>query len=383
MKRIIAIFTSSRAEFSACAALIKKIEKSDNFDYRLFVGGGHLAKEFGETINEINNLEFRITDTFDYLLNESSEFSIAKSSGICIYEIARIFNMYNFDFVCLLGDRFELLSIIQNAIIFSKPIIHISGGEVTEGVIDDQIRHMLTKASHIHFSSCEEYRNNIIKLGEQPWRVFNVGELTIDSITNCPKISKDILFHELGISDVKETVLLTFHPVTLEFGLPSLNQIKNIFSALNEFNFQVIVTAPGHENDRDIILKYINSYIESRPDYHFYYSLGFSKYYNLIPHCKFVIGNSSSGITEIPFFKVPTINIGDRQKGRIRHQSIIDTNYDVSSIKNAIIKSCSDSFILECKEIKFKFGDGHTADKILKILSGIEINEELFRKQIV
>ena len=208
MKKI-AIFTTTRAEFGILSALLKAIDNIDDIYYLLFVGGSHLANEYGNTINEIKN-NFQIADTFDFFLNEDSNFSLTKSLGIETFELAELFKNYDFDLCCILGDRFELLPIINTAIVFKKPIIHLYGGEKSEGAIDEQIRHMITKTAHIHFVSCKEYADNIRKMGEQEWRIFNVGALGIDNIVNNKKIPKNELFKQLKLNENKQTVLMTY-----------------------------------------------------------------------------------------------------------------------------------------------------------------------------
>ena len=354
MKKI-ALFTSNRSEFSACYSLIKEINKKNNLEYFLFVGGTHLVEEYGKTITEINDSKLIISDYFDYVSSSSSNTDIAKSVAKCTLELSKIFNKYTFDFVFLIGDRLELLSIAQVALVYNKAMIHVSGGEITMGAIDDQIRNMLSKCSHLHFVSCEEYANNLKKMGEQTSRIHNVGELTIDSIVECEKISKTKLFNELGLNEKLDTVLLTFHPVTKEIKIPNKNKIKNIMSVLNEFNYQVLITAPTHDSGRDEIMNEISNFIKTNNNFYFIESLGFNRYYNLITHCKFIIGNSSSGISEVPFFKIPTINIGDRQKGRIRHSSVIDSGFSKKSIRESVIMCNESIFIKNLTKSKFKF----------------------------
>lgn len=380
MKKI-AIFTTTRAEFGIFSALLKVIDITDDIDYLLFVGGSHLANKYGNTINEIEN-NFQIADTFDFFLNDDSNYSLTKSLGIETFELANIFKNFDFDFCCVIGDRFELLPIINTAIIFKKPIIHIHGGEESQGAIDEQIRHMITKAAHIHFVSCREYAANIRKMGEQEWRIFNVGALGIDNIVKNKKIPKSDLFKQLKLDKNKQTVLMTYHPVTLEYKISSLKQIKNVFNALSKFNFQIIVTGPNVDVDRDIIISFINAQAKENKNIHYFDSLGVIRYYNLIPYCEFVIGNSSSGFSEVPFFKKPTINIGDRQKGRLQHTSIIDTDYSKEAIISGINKALSKDFQESIKNMEYKFGDGHTAERIIKILKDININEKLMRKEL-
>jgi len=377
----IAVFTTSRAEFGILSSLLREIKKENEIDYYLFVGGSHLVVELGKTIDEIKD-EFEITDIFDFFLNEDSPYSLSKSLGIEQTELANIFRDYDFDAICILGDRFELLPIVNTAIVFKKPIIHIHGGETTQGAIDEQIRHMITKAAHVHFVSCKEYKANIRRMGEPESRVFNVGALSVDNIVNNKVITKSKLFNELKLDKSKNTILLTYHPVSLEYKLEPLKQIKNVFKALDNFNFQVVITAPNIEIDRNIIMDYIENIVNSNKDYHFVESLGINRYLSLIPHCEFVIGNSSSGINEVPFFRIPTVNIGDRQKGRIRHESIIDTDYSVSSIVKGIKNALEPNFRKRLKKMKYKFGDGHAAERILKILKDIKINEQFMRKEL-
>jgi GDP/UDP-N,N'-diacetylbacillosamine 2-epimerase (hydrolysing) len=383
-KKIIAIFTTTRAEFGLLSALIGEINNSDKLESILFVGGAHLAVETGKTICEINEAGFKITATFDYLLNSDSELSVSKSLGIAVLELSRIFNEFQFDMVCVLGDRYELMAIVSNAIIFRKPIIHIHGGEKTEGAIDEQIRHMITKAAHIHFASCEEYAQNIIKMGEAQWRVFNTGALTIDNILTIKRKTRSDLFTDLKLDEKKDTVLLTYHPVTLEMNISSLKQITNIFEALNNYGFQVVVTAPNFDNDREQIIEFIMNQVKQNKNYHYFDNLGFMNYLNLIPECKFVIGNSSSGIIEVPYFKIPTINIGDRQKGRIMHESIINTtDYSIDSICSAINKATDHSFNAGLQTMLYKFGNGTAADKMVDILTKLTIDSKLLQKQLI
>jgi len=377
----IAFFTTSRADFGILSALLKKIDDTKGIDFYLFVGGSHLMHETGKTINEIRN-EIKITKTFDFFLNEDSPYSLSKSLGIEQIELANIFKEYDFDAIGILGDRFELLPIVNSAIIFRKVIIHFHGGETTQGAIDEQVRHMITKAAHLHFVICDEYKNNIRKMGESESRIFNVGALSVDNIINNETIDRNQLFKELQLDQSKKTILLTYHPVTLEYKLDPLTQIKNIFKALNKFDFQTLITAPNIEIERNVIIDYIKKIVNFNKNYRFIESLGMNKYFNLIPHCEFVIGNSSSGINEVPFFKIPTINIGDRQKGRIRHESVIDVEYSPNSIVEGIRKALDPNFRSRIKEMKYKFGDGHTSERILRILKDIKINESFMRKKL-
>ncbi len=358
------------------------MSENNKFKVFLFVGGSHLSNKYGYTKNEILDKGFKIDAEFNYLENNEDSYSLSKSIGKATIILSDIFKNFDFDFVCILGDRYELLSIAINAILFKKPIIHISGGERTEGLIDDQIRHMITKCAHLHFVACQEYADVVQKLGEPNWRVYVTGNLNVDNFKAVQKIKKNKLFRNLGLDPTKKTILLTYHPVTLEYKVDTGIQIKNLFSALKKFEYQVVITSPNVENDRDSLIEFINSKVSENNDYYYFDSLGMFNYINMLYYCEFMIGNSSSGIGEAPYFKIPTINIGDRQKGRIRHKSIIDTDYNIDSIVNGIKKAQNDEFKKSIKMMKYKFGNGSTAEKMVRIIQDVTIDEKFMRKQL-
>jgi len=376
----IAFFTTSRAEFGIQRNLIQTVNESKNLTGLLFVGGSHMAYEHGRTIDEIKNGGFVISDTFDYLLNQTDEYHIAKSSALAGLELARIFSTHTFDMVCVLGDRYELIPIVQTAIIFRKPIIHLHGGEKTEGAIDEQIRNMITKASHLHFASADDYVQNILNMGENPKRVFNTGALFVSNLLKMNRLTKNQIFEKFNLNPQLSTVLMTYHPVTLENGISQIQQIENVFEALNKYQFQLVITSPNADTDNDLIKTIIKENVNKNEQYHYFYSLGFFNYHNLLPYCEFVIGNSSSGLIEVPYYKLPTINIGDRQKGRIRHDSVIDTGYLCSEILKSIEKATNKKFKKQIQEQNFKLGDGNAAEKIVEVLSKLKIDSDFLRK---
>lgn len=365
-KKVIAFFSTTRAESGAFAPLLRELKENNLIDYKYFLGGTHLAPEYGNTINEIKSDEIKIDGTFDYLLNEDSGQSMTQSCGIAMFKLAQIFEGHHFDYICLAGDRFELVSIALTAILYNKPIIHLYGGERTEGVIDEQIRHMLTKCSHLHFTACDEYAENIIKMGEPRNRVHSVGELVIDQMAQVKKLSKKEIFTELNLDENLKTIILTYHPVTLDTHDLYLEQVKNIFQTLDKFNFQVLITAPNCEVNREQITEYIQNIVKTKKNFYFIHSLGSTRYYSLLPHCYAVMGNSSSGIIEVPYFKIPSINIGVRQKGRIIHPSVINADNDIVSISKALQLIENKEFQDEIKNMKFKLGDGSASKKIVQ-----------------
>ena len=379
--KVIGIFTTTRAEYGLLSSLLDAIDKDDSLDYLLFVGGGHHLQSQGKSINEMQRHAKKIVP-FDFLLSTDSDNTLTQSLGVEFFLLSDLFMKYNFEFTCVLGDRVELLPIVQTSIVYRKPIIHIHGGEITEGAIDDQIRHMITKASHIHFAICEEYARNIIQMGEESWRVHSVGALGIDSITNRGVIEIAELFKQLGLLESKPTILLTYHPVTLELTTPALTQIENVFHSLNEFDYQVVVTAPNIDQSHDDIFTIIDQQISKNENYFYVESLGIERYQSMLSYIDFVIGNSSSGILEAPFFKIPTVNIGDRQKGRIRHDSVIDTGYSIEDISEGIEEAQNMIRMNVLKEMTYKFGDGNAASRMTEIIKLSKVDFDMMRKKL-
>lgn len=383
MSSKIAFFTSTRAEFGIFLPLLEGIDRDPDLEYLLFAGGSHLSQEYGYTIKEIEESGMAVSGTFDFLPDSDSSAALTHSAGIATCEMARLFENHSFDLVCILGDRFELLSVASAAILFRKPIVHLSGGESTLGAIDEQVRHMLTKASHIHLTYTDEYAQNIINMGEERWRVFNVGALGVDNFIRQPRMDRTQAFDELGLDHSIPLVLLTYHPESKNDPDTTKEQVKNIFKALDQFKFQVVVTAPNIERDREIIHDIIIRESGKDPHYHYHDSLGELLYNSLLAHCSFVIGNSSSGIVYAPYFKVPSINIGERQEGRIRHQSIIDVSGSVSEVEAAIHLALSAEFRSGTSKMKYKFGEGDSSLKIIEILKNIGQDDRLLLKKLV
>ena len=377
----IAFFTASRAEFGILSSLIKTVAKSKKFRALLFVGGAHLSTKYGKTINEIKHYQLRINGFFNYIANKNSSTSLAKSMGKATIQLSNIFAKYKFDFVCILGDRYELLPIASNAILFNKPIIHIGGGQDSTGSMDHQVRNMLTKSAHLHFCSCKKYKEKIISMAESSWRVHSVGYLGIDQIKNIKNTSRNKIFNKFGLNEKFPTIIFTYNPATLE-KKPIKDQLSNIFSALEEFSFQVVITSPNSDLYRDKIVSLIKSKIRRKKNYFYFNSLNFLNYQVLLKNCKFIIGNSSSGINEVPYYKIPTINVGIRQDGRLRHPSVIDADYSKKSIIKAIHKAVSNKFNKSISNMKYQLGNGNSSKKILSILSKTKINQKLLRKDL-
>ena len=377
----IAVFTTTRGDMAILSPLLLKMNKDKKIKPLLFVGGTHLNENFGKTVNEIKSNKLKIEGFFRYRNNQYDKPGLLKGLSEAHTSVSKIFEKKKFDFVCVLGDRFEKLAIVNNAIIYNKPIIHLYGGEKSEGVIDEQVRHMITKGSHLHFVMCDTYKKNIEKMGEQKFRIFNVGTTAIDNLKNIKTSYKKIL-NDLKLDENKKYAIFTYHPVTLKKKVSTIKQLRNVLSSLREFDIQIIATYPGHENESDLIKKILKKEEKNNNNFTLIKSLGFKRLFSLLPNCSFVIGNSSSGITETPFFKKPTINIGERQNGRFFHKSIINSNYQKKQISNSIKKALSKNFNLKIKKMNYYFGVGKSSEKIIKIIKSIKIDQKFIRKQL-
>lgn len=370
MKRKICIVTGSRAEYGLLNPLLAALKKESIFQLQIAVTGMHLSSVYGLTYREILHDGFNIDEKIRIPLKNDTPEGITKALGMGVIGFASAFKKLRPDFVILLGDRYETYSTAIAAFLAKIPIIHLYGGELSEGAVDDAFRHSITKMSTLHFTATEVYRRRVIQLGEKPNRVFNVGALGIDNIRGLKLLSKDKLEKELNFNLKGKVVLVTFHPVTLENNT-SKTQFEEILAALNRFkDLKVIFTKPNSDIDGKIIIRLIDQYVKHNPENSIAFaSLGRLKYLSLMRHVDVVLGNSSSGIVEMPFFGKPTINIGDRQKGRIKAESVIPCVPMRRSITKALKKAFSARFNSTCAKKKTPYGNGLAAKKIVAILN--------------
>lgn len=368
-QRKIAVLTGTRAEFGLMFWLIKSIQEDPDLELLLIVTGMHLSPEFGLTYKSIEAAEIPICEKVEILLSSDSEIGISKSMGLGMISFAEVFSRLKPDVLVLLGDRFEAFAAAAAAMIAKLPIAHIHGGEATEGVIDEPIRHSITKMSHLHFTATEVYRQRVIQLGEQPGRVFNTGTPGLDNIDKLDLLSKSAFEDSIGFQLGQNNFLVTFHPVTLEDN-SSKAQFEELLKALDEFsNSKVIFTKPNADTSGRIIIDLIDHYTSKNPERSIAFtSLGQLRYLSALSHVDAVIGNSSSGLTEAPSFQVATINIGDRQKGRIKAASVLDCMPEKNSISSTIKTALSEDFKTKLKKVKNPYGEGGASAKILKIL---------------
>lgn len=372
----ICVATGTRAEYGLLKPLIKAVSEEANFQLQLLVTGAHLSPEFGLTYKLIEEDGFKIDKKVEMLLSADTPTSIVKSMGMGMMGYADAFQDLQPDLLIILGDRYEMLSIASSAMIFNIPIVHIHGGEVTEGAYDDAIRHSITKMSNLHFASTEEYKNRIIQLGENPIFVHNVGAIGLDSIKQLPLLRKEDLEKQLDFKFKKFNYQVTFHPATLDKESPE-KQFQILLNAIDmqEDSFFVFTKANADTGGR-IINTMIDEYVSKNSNKATAFSsLGNLRFLSLVKYCDAIIGNSSSGIVEAPSLKTATINIGDRQKGRIQAESIVSTKVDENEILTAFDKVKSEEYKKNLETVENPYGNGTSTEKIMKVLRNVQLNK--------
>jgi GDP/UDP-N,N'-diacetylbacillosamine 2-epimerase (hydrolysing) len=374
MKRTIAVVTGSRAEYGLLRPLMELIQRSDNLSLQVVVTGMHLSPEFGLTYREIEKDGFVIDERCEMLLSSDDPVAVSKSISLGITGLTESFRRGRPDLVLVLGDRFEIFSAATAAHVLRIPVVHLYGGEVTAGAYDDAFRHAITKMSYLHFTSCEEYRKRVIQLGEDPERVYNVGALGLDSIRTLRLLTKNYLKKDPGISFGERNLLVTFHPVTLEKET-SRTHFGNLIEVLGELeNTTIIFTKANADPEGRMINGMIDRFVAAHRKTSFaFVSLGQLRYLSVMSHVDGVVGNSSSGIIEAPAFRIGTVNIGDRQKGRVRAESVIDCDSNPGAIRKAIRRLYSPAFQRRLQKVVNPFGDGHAAERMLGILEDLDL----------
>ena len=367
--RKICVITGTRAEFGLLRPLIELIANDKELQLQLIATGMHLSPEFGYTLNEITEAGFMVDKKVECLLSSDSSIGVSKTIALAISGFADALAELTPDLVVVLGDRTEILGAVIATAMANIPIAHLYGGETTEGAYDEAIRHSITKFSHLHFTSTEAYRKRVIQLGEHPDTVFNVGAIGLDAIKKLPLLDKASFEQAIGFKLKERNILITYHPVTLEKEAP-IETFENVLTALDELtDTALIFTHANSDKNGRIINKMITEYVSSHKDKAVEFkSLGQLRYLSALQFVDFVIGNSSSGMTEVPAFYIPTINIGDRQKGRINCESVINSNNSLEDIKKSITFALDKTFRKKRQQQELLYGNGTTAEKILQII---------------
>ena len=376
--RKVCVVTGTRAEYGLLRLLLKGLYNSPTIDLQLVVTGMHLAQEFGLTYQEIEEDGFQIDKKLEIPLNVDSSVAITKSTGLGLIRFADAFSELVPDVIVLLGDRFETFSAATAAYLSGIPIAHVHGGETTEGAFDEAIRHSITKMAWWHFVATEKYRRRVIQLGESPDRVFNVGGLGVDAIRKIELLSQRQLEKNLSLKFDRSTLLITFHPESLEPDL-GLSQLENLLRVLSELDkVQFIFTMPNADPGNRAFASLITSFVETRAETAFsFVSMGQLNYLSAMRFVDGVVGNSSSGILEAPSFNLGTVNIGDRQKGRVRARSVIDCDSDYESIRSAIEKLLSKTFRESLGKVVNPYEGDDSSGKILETLELADIPPDL------
>jgi GDP/UDP-N,N'-diacetylbacillosamine 2-epimerase (hydrolysing) len=376
MSRKICVVTGTRAEYGQLRRLLSLIKSDKDCALQLVVTGMHLSPEFGLTYRQIESEGFEIDRKVVMLISSDSPTGIAKSMGIGILGFADALEELKPDLIVLLGDRFEILAAASAALIARIPVAHIHGGESTEGLIDEAIRHSVTKMSHLHFVATEEYRRRVIQLGEQPDKVFLVGGLGVDCLKDMELMDLRELEASLGFRLKRRNFLITFHPVTLDSASVEL-QMQELLNALSEQQETgLIFTMPNADTEGRVLIDMIKSYVLQNPEFAIAHtSLGQQRYFSCMAHVDAVIGNSSSGLAEAPSFKTATINIGDRQRGRLQAKSVVNCLPEKADILNAIDKVLTPSFREALESVQNPYGTGGASEKIFNVIKRAPLKE--------
>jgi UDP-hydrolysing UDP-N-acetyl-D-glucosamine 2-epimerase len=371
------VVTGTRADYGLLYWLMKEIQNDAELELQLIVTGMHLSPEFGLTYTVIEQDGFAIDAKVEMLLSSDTCVGIAKSIGLGIIGFAEALDRLKPDLLVVLGDRYEILAASQAAMVARIPIAHIAGGDTTEGAIDEAIRHSITKISHLHFVTNQESARRVRQMGENPQRIYCVGSPGIDYIKHLTLLQSEELEQALDFTFLPRNLLITFHPVTLE-NRSSQWQFKELLEALDLLGGEVglIFTKPNSDTDGRVIIKMIDEYVATRSNARAYTSLGQLRYLSTIAQVDAVVGNSSSGLYEVPTFRKPTVNIGERQKGRLQAKSVINCPNNAKCIYDAIQKA----FVFNCEQVVNPYGEGNTSPLIVKTIKEIADFKDLLQK---
>lgn len=377
--RTVGIVTVARSDYGIYLPLLRTIQNDPDLDLHLFVSGMHLSPEFGKTVEHIKKDGFYSYERIEMLLSSDTPDGVAKSMGLGIIGFSQAYARNQPDILLVLGDRFEMHSAALAALPFKIPVAHIHGGELTRGAIDDALRHSITKLSHLHFASAQEYANRIIQMGEEPWRVVVSGALSLDNIANIQLLNKQEFFSRYELLLEKDFLLVTYHPVSLEFEQAEW-QVKELLKALETIGMPILFTMPNADTGGRPIVQLIAGFVEDHPGSRFVRNLGTRDYFSAMALAGAMVGNSSSGIIEASSFALPVVNIGTRQAGRMRGKNVIDTGYNHSGIVSAIRNAISPEFKQMLKDMSNPYGEGKAAQLILMHIKSVDINERLLTK---
>ncbi len=383
MKRKICVLTGTRAEYGLLRWIMEDIEASSDLELQVLATCMHLSPEFGLTYTDIEDDGFKIDRKVEMLLSSDTPTGIAKSMGLGMIGFGDALAELVPDVLLVLGDRFETMACVAAAMVSRVPVAHLQGGELSEGAIDDAIRHSITKMSHVHLVSTQDYGRRVMQLGEDPKTVHLVGGPSLDNLSRLKLLSREDLEDALDFSFGPRNLLITFHPVTLEVGTATI-QMEELLAALARLEeTHCIFTMTNADMEGRVLFDLIKGFVAERPQHRAYTSLGQRRYLSTVAQMDAVVGNSSSGLTEVPSFRIPTVNIGDRQRGRLRAQSVVDCNPECDSIGKALAQALGDDFssVLASSTNPYDpYGDGETSRRVIEVLRSIDLDGVLKKR---
>ena len=377
--RTIGVVTVARSDYGIYRPILRRIQADPDLRLRLLVAGMHLSPEFGTTVREIEADGFEVAERVEMTLSSDSPQGVAQSMGLGTIGFAQAYSRCPIDILLVLGDRFEMHSAMVASVPFNIPVAHIHGGESTEGTMDEAFRHSITKMSHLHFVSTEIYGQRVVQMGEEPWRVEVSGAPGLDNLWELPILSRDELTRRHGLDLTGPTLLVTYHPATLEYEETEA-KIGELLAALERANLNVILTYPNADTRGRIIREKIEEFAAQHRCAHVVANLGTQAYFSVMAHVSAMVGNSSSGIIEAASFKLPVVNIGNRQGGRIRAKNVIDVGHRQEEILEGIRKAVSPSYRESLDDLVNPYGDGHAAERIVAKLKRTDLKALQYKR---
>jgi UDP-hydrolysing UDP-N-acetyl-D-glucosamine 2-epimerase len=382
MARTIGVVTVARSDYGHLTPLLEALRDTPGITLQLYVAGGHLSPRFGRTVEAIEADGWPVTDCIETAAASDAPADVAAGAGTGAVGFARAFARGRPDLIVLLGDRLEMLSAAVAALPLAIPIAHLHGGEVTRGAIDEQARHAITKLAHLHFPAAEPYARRILQMGEEPWRVHCCGAPGLDRLARLPALPRAELARKIGLPLRRPTLVVTFHPVTLEPGAAAFHS-EELAAALETVAGDVVITYPGADAAHQTVIRRMESLAATRPGTRMVPALGDDCYGSLLREADVMVGNSSSGLIEAPSFGLPVVNVGIRQEGRLRAANVIDVGYGREEIAAGIRRALEPGFRESLRGLVNPYGDGRAAPRIAKVLCEVELGPRLVQKRFV
>jgi GDP/UDP-N,N'-diacetylbacillosamine 2-epimerase (hydrolysing) len=382
----VGLVTFARSDYGTCSPILRAIQSDPALSLHLIVSGMHLSSEFGYTVREIEADGFEIADRVEMLVSSDTAHGAAASLGLGTIGFAGSLDRFRPDVLLLIGDRLELLSAACASLPFNVPLAHVSGGDITEGAIDNQIRHAISKLSHLHFVAMKEHADRLIQMGEEPWRVFVTGDPALDLISQMQFEDRKTLAASLGLDLTPPVIAVTYHPTTLGSSTAK-DEVESLVRALKDVDATLVIGCPNADPGNQVIAGTLRKFAGSKPRAGFFTNLGQQKYYSLLALADCMVGNSSSGIWEAPSFQLPVVNVGDRQAGRLRAGNVIDVAVEPDAIVRGLRQALSPEFRESLRNVTNPYGDGQSAQRIVNALRAIEpgppTRQKLLRKRFI